>query len=302
MKIIVCAKQIRHTYARTGKSPESKYIEPEDGVYRINPYDEAALELALKLKDENENVRVILLALGSMIAESEIRRCLAAGADDLYRIDAGGQAVSSGGTANEDPLDQADPWVKSGLMALAVKKLGGDLVLCGKTSIDRGNGQVGAFLAHRLDLPFVSAITDLSLDESGSLFQVQRSAGRGVREIIECSRPALFSVDLGPELRLPKFAGRQWAGKYVPKELDFADEIDTPKIVSTRRFQPRPRPKIVPPPDSRLHAYERVMQLLAGSKVEKSGEILTGNPESQVDGIFDFLKTNGFLESGNDDR
>ena len=51
MKIIVCAKQIRHTYARTGISPESHFICPEDGVYRVNPHDEAALELALRLKD-----------------------------------------------------------------------------------------------------------------------------------------------------------------------------------------------------------------------------------------------------------
>ena len=47
----------------------------------------------------------------------------------------------------------------------------------------------------------------------------------------------------------------------------------------------------------RLHAYERIMQLLTGSTVEKKGEILTGSPESQVDGIVAFLTANGFLES-----
>ena len=159
MKIIVCAKQIRHTYARTGTSPESHYICPEDNVYRVNPHDEAALELALRLKDEHENITVVLLTLGPMIAEDEIRRCLAAGADDLVQINANGQPPSSG--PRSDPLDQADPWVKSDLMARAVKELNGDLVLCGKASLDKGSGQVGALLAHRLDLPFVSAITDL---------------------------------------------------------------------------------------------------------------------------------------------
>jgi len=297
MKIIVCAKQIRHTYARTGTSPESHYISPEDGVYRVNPHDEAALELALRLKDDYENITVVLLSLGPMIAEDEMRRCMATGADDLYQINVNGHPPYS-----EDPLDQPDPWVKSDLMARAVKDLKGDLVLCGKASLDKGSGQVGALLAHRLDLPFVSAITaltitDLSMDKSSSTLQVQRSAGRGVREIIECQLPAVFSVDLGQDLRLPKFAKRQWAEAYAPRHLDYGADVDAPKMVCAHRFQPRPRPKIVPAPDSRLQAYERIMQLLSGSKVEKKGEMLTGSPESQVDGIVAFLRANGFLES-----
>jgi electron transfer flavoprotein beta subunit len=293
MKIIVCAKQIRHTYARTGISPESHFICPEDGIYRVNPHDEAALELALGLKDKTENITVTLLTLGPMIAQHEIQRCMATGADDLYQIKINGHPPS-----HEDPLDQPDPWVKSDLIARAVRELQGNLVLCGKESLDKSSGQVGALLAQRLDRPFVSAITDLSLDESIGTLQVQRSAGRGIREIIECRLPAVLSVDLGPDLRLPKFAQRQWAETYTPRQLDYGTDVDVPKIVCTRRFQPRPRPKIVSAPDSRLHAYDRVMQLLTGSKVEKKGEILTGSPESQVEGIISFLKTYGFLETG----
>ena len=53
----------------------------------------------------------------------------------------------------------------------------------------------------------------------------------------------------------------------------------------------------MPPPDSGLHAYERIAQLLAGSTVEKKGTVLSGTPESQVEGILTFLKANGFLET-----
>ena len=313
MKIIVCAKQIRHTYTRTGSSPQSHYISPEDNVYRVNPHDEAALELALRLKDEHEDIAVVLLTLGPMIAEEEIRRCLAAGADDLYQIDVNGQppsqsdAISSDPLDQADPLNQADPSVKSDLMAQAVKELKGDLVLCGKASVDKGSGQVGALLAHRLDLPFVSAITELTITDpstgsTGGTLKVQRSAGRGVREIIECKLPAVFSVDLGPDLRMPKFSQRQWAEGYVPRQLDYGADVEAPKIVCTHRFQPRPRPKLVAAPDSRLNAYERIMQLLTGSKVEKTGEVLTGSPESQVEGIIAFLQANGFLESHSADQ
>jgi electron transfer flavoprotein beta subunit len=292
MNIIVFAKQIRHTYARTGDSPESHFICPEDGVYRVNPHDEAALELALRLKDKRDDIGVTLVTLGAMIAEQEIQRCLATGADNLYQIKGAGPAAADG-----DPLDQPDPWVKSDLMARAVKELRGDIVLCGKASLDKGSGQVGALLAQRLDLPFVSAIIDLSLDDDSGTLQVQRSAGRGVREIIECQLPAVFSVDLGPELRLPEFDGRQRAETYNPRRLHYGSDADAPKIVCTRRYQPRPRPKMVAAPDSREHAYERIMQLLTGSKVEKKGEILTGSTDSQVEGIIDFLKANGFIEA-----
>jgi electron transfer flavoprotein beta subunit len=297
MNIIVFAKQIRHTYARTGDSPESHFICPEDGVYRVNPHDEAALELALRLKDEYDDISVSLVTLGAMIAEQEIQRCLATGADHLYQVDVSGQAVS-----DSDPLDQPDPWVKSDLMARVTKELRGDMVLCGKASLDKGSGQVGALLAQRLDLPFVSAITDLSLDKASGTLQVQRSAGRGVREMIECRLPAVFSVDLGPELRLPEFAGRQRAEAYAPRQLSYGSDVDAPKIVCTRRFQPRPRPKMVAAPDSREHAYNRIMQLLTGSTVEKKGEILTGSTDAQVDGIIDYLKTSGFLESDRADQ
>jgi len=291
----VTATETQTNIARSVVTNESGYYifaNMRDGVYRVNPHDEAALELALRLKDEYENITVTLLTLGPMIAQHEIQRCMATGADDLYQIKVNGQPP-----LDSDPLDQPDPWVKSDLMARAVKELQGDLVLCGKESLDKSSGQVGALLARRLDLPFVSAITDLSLDETGGILQVQRSAGRGIREIIECRPPAVLSVDLGPDLRLPKFTSRKWAEAYTPRQLAYGADVDAPKIVCTRRFQPRPRPKMVSAPDSRLHGYERIMQLLTGSKVEKKGEILTGSPGSQVEGIISFLKANGYIES-----
>ncbi len=297
MHIIVCAKQIRHTYARTGTSPDTHYIEDWDGVYRVNPHDEAALELALRVKDDHAGITVSLLTMGPMIAEHELRRCLATGADNLYQID-GNNAHDPA----QEPFDQPDPWEKSDRLARAVKSLNGDLVLCGKESLDKGNGQVGALLAHRLARPFVSAITDLGLATSDGQVQVQRSAGRGVREIIACQLPAVFSVDLGVDLRLPNLKRRQWADEYPPRPVEGNGESAPPRIVCKHRFQPRPRPKLIPAPDSRQHAYDRIMQLLTGSTVEKKGEMLTGSPDSQVEGILAFLKTNGFLESDRSDE
>ena len=176
MRIIVCVKQIRLTYARTGMDPEQYFLKPEDSVYRVNPYDEAALELALQAKERQDDVEIILLTLGPIIAETELRRCLALGADDIYQIEMD---------------EELDPWSKSKLLVRATKDIGAELVLCGKESLDKQNGQVGALMAHRLDMPFLSAVLDLTIQDNG-IVETRRATDR-VRGISPGEYDALTS-------------------------------------------------------------------------------------------------------------
>ena len=290
MNIIVCAKQICYTYARTGKNFETKYINPEDSIFRINPYDEAATELALRLKEAVGNTRVSLLTLGDMIAEDQLRRCLAAGPDHLYQMN----FIEH---KDPDPFSQPDPWIKAGLISQAAKSLDADLILCGKESLDRASGQVGALVAQQLNLPFVSAITELSFDKESRMVKVLRSAGRGVREMIECALPAVFSVDLGAQLRLPTIEKRKLADAYDIRTPNITEQTIPAKIICQNIFQPKPRARLIQAPDSSLKSFDRVLQLLAGSTVQKKGEMLIGSTKSQVEGILSFLKRNEFIES-----
>jgi electron transfer flavoprotein beta subunit len=287
MRIIVCVKQIRLTYARTGMDLEQHFLKPEDSVYRVNPYDEAALELALQVKERQDNVEIILLTLGPLIAETELRRCLALGADDIYQI---------------EMEEEQDPWSKSKLLARATKDLAADLILCGKESLDKQNGQVGAFMAHHLNMPFLSALIDLTIQDNGTL-KAQRAAERGVREVFECLIPAVLSVDLGSyEPRLPIYEDKKRIRSMEIKRLSYPDELPTNKTMSTRVFPPRPRPKKTPAPDSKAEAFYRIEQLLAGSRIKKKGVILEGSPESQIQGIISFLEEHGFMESHKDPK
>ena len=287
MRIIVCIKQIRHTYARTGLDPEKYFLRPEDSIYRVNPYDEAALELALKAKAQQDDVEIILLTLGPVIAEAELRRCLALGADDLYRIE----------TDRE-----LDPWSKSVLLARAIKDMGADLILCGKESLDRQNGQVGAFMAHHLGVPFLSAVVDLTIEDKKRA-KARRAADRGVREVMGCRLPAVFSVDMGyHEPPLPTYEAKKRTRSPEIKTLSYADKILKNKTTTTRIFSPRPRPKKMPAPDSEAEAFSRIEHLLMDSRVEKKGTILEGDRESQVDGILSFLEEHGFIESKKDSK
>jgi len=262
--------------------PEQYFLKPEDSVYRINPYDEAALELALQVKEGRDDVEIILLTLGPIIAETDLRRCLALGADDIYRI---------------EMEEELDPWSKSKLLVRATKDIGADLVLCGKESLDKQNGQVGALMAHRLDMPFLSAVLDLTIQDNGKV-ETRRAADRGVREVIECPLPAVLTVDLGShEPRLPIYEDKKRTRSMEIKRLSYPDEIPANKTMSNRVFPPRPRPKKTPAPDSKSGAFYRVEQLLAGSSIQKKGIILDGNPESQVQGIISYLEEHGFIES-----
>lgn len=313
MNIIVCVKQIRHTYARTGSDPGNIYFNPEDFIYRINPYDEAALELALQLKDKIEETTIFLLTIGELIAERELRRCLAAGADYLYQTLPDRRITPEKGSHSDSPfqelMGQPSPAIKAEIIANAAKALRADLILCGKCSLDKANGQVGALVAKRLDLPYVSVITDLLFEPESNTFKVQRGAGRGVREEIACSKPALFSVDTGIHLRIPTLEAKKLAENYEIRKTDLSGQSGSsyisaisdrpsPDTVCRKIFQPRPRPRFIQPPGSNLDACDRISQLLAGSKVEKTGKVLRGTPASQVDGIIDFLQENGFIMTG----
>ncbi|MFZ0451604.1 MAG: hypothetical protein WAL98_20395 [Desulfatiglandaceae bacterium] len=262
-------------------APESSFLTPEDQVFRINPYDEIALGIALHIRELVGEGEVNLFTLGPLIAERELRRCLAVGADRLYQIPLSGEP---------------DPFSKSVYLARSIQTMGADLVLCGKESLDTKNGQVGVFLAHHLKMPFVSCIRDISLSGDNTWAKVQRSSGRGMREVVRCPLPAVFSVEGGgPDLSFPAYLEKKRSRTVSVHEIMYEKGDVSPKTARTRIFPPRPRPKKAPVPDSGLDAFHRIQQLLTGSKVEKKGEILTGSPESQVEEIISFLKRKGFL-------
>lgn len=297
MNIIVCAKQVQATYARTGKSPEALFLNPEDHIYRVNPYDEAAMALAVKAKDALPTAQITVITLAPMAAEDDLWRLMGMGADRLCRIDL---------TESDDTPDlirqELDAWAKAQVLARAIKTLGADLVLCGKESIDRQNGLVATYMAHLLHLPHVTGILDLQL-RKGNGARITKNAGKGRREIMDCRLPALMSVDLLPgPMPIPAYADIQTARRKETLHMVYDTGALTAKTRVLETTVPRPRPKPIPAPDSALPSHERVKQLLSGSAVEKKSQLVTGSPENQVDEIIDFMERNGFLPQDASDR
>ena len=281
--IIVCVKQIRHTYTRTGMEEADHFLAPEDTVFAVNPPDVSALELALRARDRMGGGSITLLTAGPLIAEKALRACLAMGANRLCRVDVD---------------DSLDPYRKSRVLAGFINRLGADAVLCGVASMDSRNGQVGPLLGHLLDVPYVADVTGWSVVEDLGSAVVQRNRGRGAAEELSCPLPAVLGVGTGRiDLRLPTFSGRQRAAASAMETFRCPNDKVAPRLATVSTGPARPRSRAAPAPDSRLPAHQRIELLLAGSLVEKKGRMLTGPVEDQVEGIVSFLQDRGILRS-----
>ncbi len=289
MKIVVCIKQINYIYARTGRDPSTHFISEEDRINIVNPYDEVAVEEAIQVKENNKgDSEVILITLGDLIAERALRRCFAMGADKLIQI-------------NHPCFGQLDSWGTSVILAKAIERLKPDLVFCGKEAIDENSGQVGAYLAELLGIPYVSCVVGLELLSYRKKARIHRALGKGDKEVVECEVPALFSVDRG--LNDPRYptlpnllrALKQKIESWGPELFDLTLDDLKPMTEVLEINYPRPRPKRTVAPDSHLNGYERTLFLLSGSRVEKAGLILEGSPEELVSGTIQFLNEKGII-------
>lgn len=294
MKICVCVKQVEETYARTGKNPEQHFLDPMDRIFRINPYDEAAMVLASRAAASLKNARIVVLTIGQILAEDELWRIMGMGGDKLYHIEM---------TRPDNGSTSLDSWSKAQVLANAVNTVGGDLVLCGKESIDRQNGLVANFLAHHLKRPFVSSILNLRLKDDTVEARVTKSAGKGVREIVDCRLPAVFSVDLFPgAFSIPSYEAKQKARQQTVTQMLFDSRTMNTKTHRVEIAAPRPRPKPVPVPDSSLPSFDRVRQLLTGSSIQKKGKMVFGSPETQVEEILQFLGDHNIISTADKEK
>ena len=189
MKIIVCVKQVPDT--------SGKVAVKEDGTMDraamatiSNPDDMNALEAALRIKDQNPDVKVIVLSMGPAPTESMLRECLAMGADEAVLI----SAREFGG---------ADTYATSSTITAAIRKIGveeGDIVFCGRQAIDGDTAQVGPQIAEKLDIPQVTYVT--AIDYQNGQLTVRRELEDGYMTI-KVKTPCLLTCI--KELNTPRY-------------------------------------------------------------------------------------------------
>lgn len=199
MNIVVCIKQTFDTEAKIALKDGK--IDDTGVELVINPYDEFALEEALRLKEKRGEGEVILVSVGGENVQKALRTGLATGADRAVLV-------------NDPMLDGADDWAVAVAMAKAIEGIQYDILLAGHTAVDDGSGQVAIRIAEVLGIPSVNSV--LKLEASDGKAVVTREIDGGTEEI-EVSLPAMLTAQKGlNEPRLPSMAGIMKAKK---KEL-----------------------------------------------------------------------------------
>jgi len=192
MNSIVCLKEVPDTETRI--EVRGGKVAEEGIQYVVNPYDEFALEEALKWQEQHGG-KVTLVSLGPERARESILKGLAMGADEVYHL--ADQAFLGG-----------DAYATAKALASAIQKLGGyDAIFCGKQAVDEDNASVGVMLAEMLNLPHVSVVTKLELAADGKSIRAEREI-EGGREVVQSSLPAVITAQKGlNEPRYPSFRG-----------------------------------------------------------------------------------------------
>ena len=177
-KILVGLKRVVDYNVRVRVKNDGSGVETDGVKMSINPFDEIALEEALRMKERGEASEVIVISVGSTDAQQQLRTGLAMGADRAILV----EAESAGGSLGVARIFKA-----------IIDRDGIDLVMLGKQAIDDDNSQTGQMLAAIWGRPQATFASKIELD--GNVAAVTREVDAGL-EIVEIDLPAVISVDL----------------------------------------------------------------------------------------------------------
>ena len=182
INIIVCVKQVLDPELPPSLfkiDPEANRVIPPRGRSPVlNPFDENALEAALKIKDVDE-AKITVISMGSGLDEIILRETLAVGADDLIFLE-------------DDAFKDIDSYSTAYTLTTAIKKIGEyDLILCGRQAADTDAGQVGSAIAEILGIPTITLAS--KVETSNGKLRIERVVEDGY-EVIESPMPALVTV------------------------------------------------------------------------------------------------------------
>jgi len=209
MKTVVLIKQVPVVSAMK-LDPETKTLKREGVPSEVSSFDVRALLKAVELRNSHGG-EVVALTMGPPQAKAALEHCLALGADRAIHLE-------------DRAFAGADTLATARALALALKREGYDLILCGRHSTDAETSQVGPEVAELLDLPQVTAVAKLTVN--GTLLTAERETDSGF-ETVECSLPALLSAteDLAPE-KFPNKADKEKA-KEKPIQVVTASDLSS---------------------------------------------------------------------------
>lgn len=247
MNILICLKQVPDTSIRIQLSKDNTGIDTSNIEWIINPYDEFALEEALRIKESSPDTKIIALSMGPPRVEKSLRTALAIGADKAYFIEA------------EKPENSQQ--VSQALCAV-IKQENIDLILMGKLGIDENNSATGPMLAEQLQIPHVGFVTKLTKNTDNT-WTCERQIEEGIKEEISLRLPALLTTEKGINTpRYPSLVGIIQAKNKVLKKITLSS-LNLTKPIPSFCFNSYSLPKTT---------FSN--QLITGSPLEQSKKLI----------------------------
>ncbi len=225
-KIIVGIKRVIDYNVRVRVRPDGSGVETDGVKMSINPFDEIALEEALRIKEQGKADEIIVVSIGTNEAQQQLRTALAMGADRAILIETG---------SNLDPLSITK------IFQYIISQENPNLVILGKQAIDNDNNQTGQMLAALLDWPQATFASKIALSDTSAI--VTREVDAGL-ESIEISLPAIITADL--RLNEPRYVKLPdiMKAKKKPLEIIAFEDLnikpnDAIKIINTESPEQR---------------------------------------------------------------
>lgn len=208
MKVFVCIKQVPDTETKIKILPDQSGIDPAGVKWVINPYDEHAIEEALKFKEKNPTTQIFAISIGPKTRVVEaLRTALAMGVDEAVVINS---------------TENLDSYTTAKSLAQVISTEGpAHLIFSGKLSIDVNQSAVPQMIAEFLSMPHSTVVS--KFESSLEKTCVERDIEGGAKEIVEMMNPSLIAANKG--LNMPRYAslpGIMKAKKKVIKEIEFS--------------------------------------------------------------------------------
>lgn len=183
MHIAVCIKYIpdpEAAFSMFSIDEQAKKVIPASGLkHVVSPFDEQAIEAALRIREQHAGTRITVITLGNELSRNALKHGLAMGADD-------------GVLLADAALDDGDSYTTARVLSAALQKLGAvDLVLTGRQAADGDVGVVGAGIAELLDRPLLTFAMSVAVENN--VVRVERVLDDG-SEIVEADLPAVVTV------------------------------------------------------------------------------------------------------------
>ena len=248
MKILVGVKHVPDTETKIKPTSDGASIDETGVKWTMSPYDEYALEEALKIREAGEG-EVLAVCAGRGASQATLRQALAKGADRAMLIE-------------DERLERCDAIVRAEALAAVAREERADLVLVGKYGVGTDEWQTGPMIAEILGWPHASAVVELTLGDGS--FTAEREI-EGATEIQEGSLPAVLTCEKG--LNEPRLAGLKGIMQAKKKPLETRTPADL-GVDAARLEQPRLVWDAIEPPPAR-----QAGKLIDGSPAEAAEKL-----------------------------